>query len=110
VTVLYELRVYGAVPGRLPALHARFADYTLRLFSRHGITPVGFWTTYIGPSSAQLTYLLRWESLADREQRWEAFMSDPEWIEVRAGSERNGPLVTRVENSILEPTVYSPMT
>jgi hypothetical protein len=110
VTVLYELRVYEAVPGRLPALHARFADHTLRLFNRHGITPVGFWTTYIGPSSAQLTYLLRWESLADREQRWEAFMSDPEWIEVRTESERNGPLVTHIENSILEPTAYSPMT
>jgi hypothetical protein len=109
VTVLYELRVYEAVPGRLPALQARFADHTVRLFGKHGITPVGFWTTYIGPSSAQLTYLLRWESLADRERRWAAFASDPEWIQARTESERDGPLVVRIENSILEPTAYSPM-
>jgi hypothetical protein len=108
--VLYELRVYDAEPGRLPALHARFTEHTIPLFARHGITPVGFWTTYIGPSSAQLTYLLSWESLADREQRWQAFASDPEWLEVRAASERDGPLVTRIANSILEPTPYSPMT
>jgi hypothetical protein len=108
--VLYELRVYEAAPGRLPALQARFAEHTIRLFARHGITPVGFWTTYIGPSSAQLTYLLSWESLAAREQRWQAFASDPEWIEARAASERDGPLVTRIANSILEPTPYSPMT
>jgi hypothetical protein len=108
--LLYELRVYEAVPGRLPALHARFSDHTRRLFERHGITAVGFWTTEIGPSSATLTYLLSWESLADRERRWAAFTSDPEWIRVRDESERDGPLVARIENSILAPTPYSPMT
>nr|WP_240940165.1 NIPSNAP family protein [Planosporangium flavigriseum] len=107
---MYELRVYEAAPGKLPALHARFTDHTLRLFARHGITPVGFWTTYIGPSNMQLTYLLRWENLAEREQRWAAFSTDPEWLQARAESERDGPLTTRIENSILAPTEYSPMT
>jgi hypothetical protein len=107
--MIYELRIYEAMPGKLPALHARFANHTLRLFERHGISPVGFWTTYIGPSTTTLTYILAWSDLAERERRWDAFMADPEWIAARADSEREGPLLQRIQNQILTPTPYSPL-
>ena len=107
--MIHELRVYEAMPGKLPALHARFTEYTLRLFQRHGIKPVGFWTTYVGPSSTALTYLLEWSDLEERQRRWDAFMADPEWIAARSDSERDGPLTMRIENQILSPTPYSPM-
>ena len=54
-----------------------------------------------------LYYLLKWSSLAEREQKWGAFMADPEWLAKRAETERNGPLVERVENLLLAPTTYS---
>jgi hypothetical protein len=107
--MIHELRIYEAAPGKLPALHARFTEHTLRLFERHGITPVGFWTTYVGPSSTTLTYLLAWSDLGERQRRWDAFMADPEWIAARSESERDGPLTQRIESQFLLPTPYSPM-
>ncbi len=47
--MLYELRVYTAVPGKLPELHARFRDHTNRLFAKHGFKR-SYWVNAIGPS------------------------------------------------------------
>ena len=107
--MVYELRIYHVMPGRLPDLHHRFANVTMKLWEKHGIKQVGFWTDVIGNSSNKLTYMLEWDSLAEREQKWSAFMSDPEWIAAKAETEKNGQLLTHVENSILAPTVYSKM-
>jgi hypothetical protein len=95
------------VPGRLPALNNRFANITLKLWEKHGIKQAGFWTTLVGESNQELYYLLAWDSLADREKKWNAFQADPEWLAKRAETERNGPLVERVENLFLAPTAYS---
>ena len=46
--MLYEMRVYRTVPGRLPALLKRFSDHTLKIWEKHGIKQAGFWTTLIG--------------------------------------------------------------
>lgn len=105
--MVYELRIYHAVPGRLPALLKRFETTTVRLFEKHGIRQLGFWTVAIGESSSDLIYILQWESLAERDKRFAAFQSDPEWIEARRKSEENGPLVASVVNSILAPTPFS---
>ena len=56
--MIYELRVYQPVPGRMPALLARFRDQTVAIWEKHGIRAVGFWTTLIGESSSELTYML----------------------------------------------------
>ena len=78
--MIYELRIYDALPGRMPALLKRFETQTLRIWERMGIRQGGFWTTVIGPSHLQLTYMLVWESMAERESKWTAFQTDPEWI------------------------------
>jgi hypothetical protein len=106
--MIYELRIYETVPGRLPALNARFANHTLGFFKKHGIHVVGFWTEDIGTSN-QLVYMLGFDCLADREKKWTAFQADPEWNKVRAESEKDGPINARVRNRILRPTNYSPM-
>ncbi len=105
--MLHELRIYHCLPGRLPALNRRFESVTLKLWERHGIRQVGFWTVAVGPSNQALYYLLEWESLAEREKRWDAFAADPEWLGKRAESEKDGPIVARIENLILQPTGYS---
>ena len=107
--MIYELRIYDAVPGKLAALNDRFAKHTVQLFEKHGISMVGFWTTYIGPSTNTLTYILAFEDLGDRERRWKAFTSDPVWLAAKAQTEAGGPLVERVQNMILTPTEYSPL-
>jgi NIPSNAP len=105
--MIHELRVYNCVSGRLPDLVRRFETITLDLWKRHGIRPVAFWTVLVGESNQQLIYLLAWESLAEREKVWSGFMSDPEWISKRTETERNGPIVASISNSILQPTAFS---
>ena len=105
--MIYELRTYIAMPGRLPALIARFQEHTLRIWERHGIRQAGFWTTAVGESNQELTYMLAWDSMAEREQKWNAFQSDPEWIAKRAESEKDGAIVANIANSFLLPTSFS---
>ncbi len=105
--MLYELRIYHAVPGRLPALIDRFRTITLGLWEKHGIRQAGFWTVQIGESNQTLYYMLAWESLAERERKWNAFTSDPEWLDKRAGTEKDGPLIAKVQSQILQPTDFS---
>lgn len=105
--MIYELRVYRCLPGRLPALLKRFERVTLALWDKHGIRQAGFWTTLIGESNQDLTYLLAWDSMAEREQKWNAFQSDPDWISARAASERDGPIVQNIASQFLAPTAFS---
>jgi len=105
--MIYELRVYRCLPGRLPNLLRRFETATLAIWERHGIRPAGFWTTLVGESSYDLTYLLAWENMAERETKWTAFQADPEWNAKRAESEKDGPIVGNVANQFLQPTAFS---
>ena len=105
--MIYELRTYHCAPGRLPALNDRFQSITLKFWEKYGIRQVGFWTTLIGPSNQTLTYMLQWESLAERETKWNAFAADPEWLLKRAETEAKAIIVERIENYILAPTAYS---
>jgi len=106
--MIYEWREYEVALGKMEALHERFKKVTLRLFEKHGIKVIGFWEADIGTSGI-LYYMLSYESLAHREKAWNAFMTDPEWIEARKESEREGRLVKAVRNMILRPTSYSPL-
>ena len=106
--MIYEWRTYHCVPGRLPALLKRFETITLDLWKKHGIRQLGFWTVMIGEGSNQdLHYLLIWESLAERETKWDKFAADPEWIAKRAETERDGPIVASITNMFLKPTAFS---
>src|ERR1700750_2336824 len=98
--MIYEMRVYRCVPGRLPALLKRFENTTLKLWEKHGIRPVGFFTTLVGESNQELTYLLAWESLGEREKKWNAFAVDPEWLAARAKSEGDRPIVGNIVNHV----------
>jgi len=105
--MIHELRIYHTVPGRMPALLSRFDTITLEIWKRFNIRQAGFWTVEIGASNADLYYLLEWESLAERDRIWTAFVADPEWVQKKAETEKNGPLITHVTNLILKPTAFS---
>ena len=105
--MIYELRVYRVVQGRMADLLTRFEHQTLPIMARHGFLQVGFWTTIVGRSEQHLTYLLAWESLAQRQEQWAAFESDAEWLAIRKSIEENGPLIFEIESSLLRPTNFS---
>ncbi|MGQ4810217.1 hypothetical protein NKDENANG_03666 [Candidatus Entotheonellaceae bacterium PAL068K] len=105
--MLYESRIYKTVAGKLPALNDRFAKHTIGFFNQHGIGIMGFWTDEIGTSN-QLTYILTFDSMADREAKWSAFQADTGWQAVRSQTEAAGPIVAQVLNSFMRLTPYSP--
>ena len=107
--MIYELRIYEVFPGKMAALHRRFAEVTVPLWKQLGVEIVGFWTTSIGPSHNQLVYILAFDSLAQREQIWERFKSDPAWLTALEESEKDGVLVKQISNSFMVPTAYSPL-
>ncbi|GMO28324.1 MULTISPECIES: NIPSNAP family protein [Bradyrhizobium] len=105
--MIYEMRIYRCVPGRLPALLKRFETATLKIWEKHGIKQAGFFTTLIGDSNQELTYFLAWDSLAEREKKWGAFMTDPDWMKARAESEADGQIVGNIVSQLLTPTAFS---
>jgi NIPSNAP len=107
MSMIYEMRVYRCVPGRLPALLKRFDTITLKLWDKHGIKQAGFFTTLIGQSNQELTYFLAWDSLADRDKKWTAFQTDPDWISARAQTEADGQIVDNITSQLLTPTAFS---
>lgn len=106
--MLYELRVFDVVPGKLPALNDRFEHVTMPIFEKYGMKVVGFWTDEIGTSN-RLTLMLAFEDAAQRAKAWASFSTDHEWIAKSAESERDGPLIAKITNTLMAPTSYSPM-
>ena len=107
---VFELRTYQATPGNLENLHARFRDHTIRIFRKHGMEIVGFWS----PTSEEerddiLVYLLAHDSQDAADASWQAFGADPEWASVAEASNKNGQILAGVERKYMVATDYSPM-
>ncbi len=107
--MIYELRIYTALPGKQEAMLSRFRDHTTRLFEKHEMRNIGYWTNYAGGRYGELVYLLAFEDVAQRERAWNAFSADPEWRDAYDESERDGPIVSHSENRLLAPTDFSPL-
>ena len=109
---VFELRTYTAQEGKFDALKTRFRDHTVRLFKKHGMTQIGYWTPTEEPKSKNtLIYLLAFPNAEAREKSWAAFRADPEWRKALEESEKanGGKLTERTEFVILTPTDFSPM-
>lgn len=105
--MIYELRIYRCCPGRMQDVLDRFTRDVSPLWEVHGIKQVGFWTVLVGESNQNLVYMIRWDSMADRETKWRAFQGDPAWVTAKTKSEVNGPLIMTISNQLLEPTGFS---
>jgi hypothetical protein len=107
-TAVYELRVYHAAPGKLQELLARFRDHTIKIFERHGMKSVAYWTPTDEPQKSEtLIYILAHPSPEAATANWKAFQEDPEWKSVRDKSEENGKLVEKVDSTFMELTNFS---
>ena len=105
---VYEMRVYTAPAGKLGDLQARFRNHTTKLFEKHGMKNVGYWTPTEGPQAGNtLIYILQYPSREAATASWQAFRTDPEWQKVKSESEKNGPLTTKVESTFMAATDYS---
>jgi hypothetical protein len=106
----FELRIYHANPGKLDALNARFRNHTNKLFVKHGMELIGYWTPADSPEAQNtLVYILAYPSREARETSWKAFREDPAWIKAKEESEKQGVLVEKVDAKFMNPTDYSPL-
>ena len=105
-TRVFELRTYYAHPGKMEALHARFRDHTNKLFVKHGMTLIGFWSP-IDAKEAQrkMIYILAYPSKEAADKSWKAFRADPVWLKAKDESEKNGVLVEKVDSVFLNPRI-----
>jgi hypothetical protein len=108
---VYELRTYTTLPGRLPALHKRFAEHTMKLFEKHGIKNERYWV----PTDAEhkdntLIYIVSHESEEAAKKNWAAFQADPDWIKARDASEADGKILAKAPDKVfMMLTEYSPV-
>ena len=106
----FELRVYTTHDGKLDALHDRFRSHTNKLFTKHGMDLIGYWTTTATETQDNtLVYMLAYPDAEARAKSWQGFVEDPEWKQAFAASRQDGPIVSKVEEFFLQPTDYSPI-
>jgi hypothetical protein len=107
---IFEIRTYTTHEGKLDSLHARFRNHTARLFEKHGMTNIGYWSPADKPLSENtLIYILAHANRDAAKKSWEGFRNDPEWKKAQMESEANGKIVARLESVFMESTDYSPM-
>ncbi len=108
---VFELRTYITNEGKLEDLHKRFREHTNRIFQKHGIELVGYWTPQDEKDGKKnkLIYLIAFPSREAAAASWKAFGADPEWKKVRDESHKNGVIVNHVDSVFLDPTDYSPI-
>lgn len=104
---LYEIRVYYPTPGKYAEIVDRFRQYTTKLFAKHGMENIGYWTP-TDTARQELVYILAYPSREAREAAWQAFGNDPEWKAVVAKTEANGKLVARVDQIFMTESELSP--
>ena len=108
-SAVYELRVYHASEGKLDDLLKRFREHTTRIFEKHGMKNIAYWTPLDDPLKGKtLIYILAHPSREAAVSNWKAFSDDPEWQKVRDASEVNGKLVEKVDSTFMALTDFSP--
>lgn len=107
--VVYELRVYHAYPEKFDALLARFRDHTLRIFEKHGMKSIAYWTATDEPLQGKtLLYVLEHKNRAAAKESWQKMAADPEWQAIKATTEADGKLFEKIDSTYMQKTAFSP--
>ncbi len=106
---VFELRIYKTNEGKLDNLNARFRDHTVKLFKRHGMKSVSYWTPADEPDSQNtLIYVLRHQSREAAKKSWDSFRNDPQWKKVARESQKDGRfLSSSPQSTYMKATDYS---
>ncbi len=109
-TRVFELRTYHCYPGKLETLKTRFREHTTKIFEKHGMTNVAYWTFQDEPDKSNtLIYVISHASREQAKKNWAEFSADPEWQKVQKDSEANGKIVEKVDSVFLDAADFSPM-
>lgn len=108
---VYELRTYHLNPGKLPLILERFRSKERAIFVRCGMHPVAYWTVLDGPAltpggGGTLIYIVRHKSRAAADASWAQFRSDPEWVALKAETEKDGAFTSAQEHTFMKLTDF----
>ncbi len=111
---VFELRTYHLYPGMQPKILDRFRTKEIAIFKRHGMQPVAYWVATEGPAlmpggGGTLIYILRHHSRDAATASWARFGADPEWIALKAATEKDGHFVVSQEHTLMKLTDFSPL-
>ncbi|MBB5039283.1 NIPSNAP family protein [Prosthecobacter dejongeii] len=112
---VFELRTYTTPVGKLDSLHSRFKNHTMALFTKHGMDHVAYWVPAKGQKdeNIKLIYILSHASQEAGKTSFTAFRADPEWIQAKSESEKDGSLTLPqpdgVKSIYLRATDFSPI-
>ncbi|ADW69717.1 NIPSNAP family containing protein [Granulicella tundricola MP5ACTX9] len=106
---VYELRIYHLNEGKLPLILNRFRTKEVAIFKRLGMEEVGYWTPTDEPlANRTLIYMLKHKSRAAATESWAKFKVDPEWVALKAETEKDGTFVIKNESTFMKLTDFSP--
>jgi hypothetical protein len=106
---IFELRTYENPSEKANETKVKmFNTAEIAIFRRTGLTPVFFGNALVGSRMPHLTYMLVFDSLADREEKWGVFGSDPAWHKLSTTPGYTDPeIITNITNVFLGPAEYS---
>ena len=86
---VFEMHVYHAVPGKLPALESKFRDTTSKLLAKHDLKIVGYWVPEGTPAwDNTFIFIVAHSSQEEAKKNWDAMRADPDFQElIRKNSE-----------------------
>ena len=106
---IYELRTYTAAPGKVDEVIDELR-HAAEGFERQGVTNVGYWVPTDAPhAETTVIYMLKFDTLEERAQKFEDFRTDPEWRRVWDEYNKDGRIVANVDSLFLKATDYSPL-
>ena len=108
---VFEMHVYHAVPGKLPALESKFRDTTSKLLAKHDLKIVGYWVPQGNPAwDNTFIFIVAHSSRDEAKKNWDAMRADPDFQElVRENSDPATKLVEKIDVIYMRPTDFSPM-
>jgi hypothetical protein len=106
---VYELRIYHLNDGKQDLILNRFRTKETKIFARLGMHGVAYWVPTEGPLEGKtLIYLLRHKSREAAKEAWAKFAVDPEWVALKAESEKDGAFVNKHDVTFMKLTDFSP--
>jgi NIPSNAP len=106
---VYELRIYHLNEGKQDLILDRFRTKETKIFARMGMHGVGYWVPTEEPLAGKtLIYLLRHKSREAAKESWAKFAADPEWVALKAETEKDGAFVNQHESTFMKLTDFSP--
>jgi len=105
---IFELRTYEShsIKAAKKKIEMFNEGGEIAIFKKTGLQPVFFGETLIGPQMPNLTYMLAFKNMADRDKKWGIFRIDPAWKKLSANTAYKDT-VSNITDIILRPASYS---